>query len=102
MKYVNLGCGNRFHPAWTNIDMVSTGPGVIAHDLSRKLPLDDATCDLVYHSHVLEHIRRSQVPFFLQECRRILNPGGIIRVVVPDLEAICRLYLDSLEKALLG
>jgi predicted SAM-dependent methyltransferase len=102
MKYVNLGCGHRFHPEWINIDMVSTGPGVIAHDLSRTFPLASGTCDVVYHSHVLEHMRRQSAIFFLSECHRILKPGGIIRIAVPDLETICRIYLEKLEGARKG
>ena len=101
-RLVNLGCGARFHPDWTNIDLVSCAPQVRAHDLSRGIPLPDASCDAVYHSHVLEHIRRDEVPAFLAECRRILKPGGVLRVVVPDLEQICRLYLQRLEAALKG
>jgi predicted SAM-dependent methyltransferase len=102
MKYVNLGCGNRFHPDWINIDIASTGPGVLAHDISQGLPLASNSCDVVYHSHVLEHLRRRDVPKFLAECFRVLSPGGIIRVAVPDLEQICRIYLRKLEGALQG
>lgn len=99
---VNLGCGSRFHPSWINIDMRATGDGVIAHDLSKGIPLPDQSCDVVYHSHVLEHIPRERAPQFLGECYRVLAPGGIIRVAVPDLERICRTYLEKLELALRG
>jgi hypothetical protein len=42
MKYLNLGCGARYHPAWTNIDIAPRGSSVIAHDLSAGIPLPDA------------------------------------------------------------
>jgi len=97
--FLNLGCGARFHPDWINIDIVAQGPGVIEHDLSRGIPLPDASCDVVYHSAVLEHLRRRDAAAFLGECHRVLRPGGVLRVAVPDLEAICRLYLSKLESA---
>jgi predicted SAM-dependent methyltransferase len=102
MKYVNLGCGGRFHPEWTNFDIVSTGPGVIAHDLSKGIPLPNESCDVVYHAHVLEHLRQPDAERFMRECHRVLRPGGLLRVVVPDLERICRTYLSKMEKALSG
>lgn len=101
-SYLNLGCGARYHPAWINIDIAPQGPGVIRHDLSRGIPLPDASCDVVYHAAVLEHMRRSDALPFLLECYRVLKPGGIIRVGVPDLEKLCRLYLEKLEAALTG
>lgn len=101
-RYVNLGCGARYHPDWVNIDIAPLGPGVIAHDLSRGVPLADASADVVYHSHVLEHLRRDDAAAFMRECARVLRPGGIIRVAVPDLERICRAYLEKMEAALGG
>jgi predicted SAM-dependent methyltransferase len=100
MKLLNLGCGHCYHPDWVNVDFRSTGPGVIAHNLNHGVPFADSSFDAVYHSHLLEHFPKRYAPVFLQECFRVLKPGGIIRVAVPDLEQIARLYLDLLEKAL--
>jgi len=101
-QYVNLGCGTRYDPNWINFDIVPAGPQVRPHDLTRGIPLPSGSCQVVYHSHVLEHIRRAEVKSFLRECLRVLKPGGILRVAVPDLERICRLYLEKLEGALKG
>jgi SAM-dependent methyltransferase len=101
-QYLNLGCGSRYHPDWINIDIAPRGPAVIQHDISRGIPLPDASCDVVYHAAVLEHMRRADRLTFLRECNRVLKPGGIIRVGVPDLERLCRLYLHKLEAALAG
>lgn len=97
---VNLGCGSRYHPEWVNIDVVALGPGVIEHDLSTGIPLADGSADVVYHTAVLEHIRKKDALAFMKECHRVLKAGGIIRVGVPDLECICRLYLEKLEGGL--
>ncbi len=101
-RLLNLGCGLCFHPAWVNVDFRQTGPGVVAHDLSRGVPFPDASFDAVYHSHLLEHFHASTAPLFLAECHRVLKPGGILRVAVPDLEAMARIYLKRLAKALDG
>jgi predicted SAM-dependent methyltransferase len=100
MKYLNLGCGNRHHPEWINIDIAPGGEGVIAHDLSLGIPLPDGSCDAVYHSHLLEHLRQPAALKFMRECYRVTRPGAILRVAVPDLEQICRVYLQKLEEAL--
>ncbi|EAZ88809.1 glycosyltransferase, partial [Crocosphaera chwakensis] len=99
MKYLNLGCGSHFHPDWTNVDFVSTQEGVIAYDLRKGIPFDDASFDVVYHSHVLEHFTKGEAERFLEECHRVLRPNGLIRVVVPDLEQIARQYLKALDEA---
>jgi predicted SAM-dependent methyltransferase len=102
MKYLNLGCGSRFHPEWENVDFYATGPNVRVHDLREKMPYADGTFDAVYHSHVLEHFPREAALLLLRECHRVLRRGGIIRVAVPDLERIARLYLEALEKVSSG
>jgi len=101
-NYLNLGCGHRFHPAWTNVDFVFTDEGVMAADLAKGIPFSDASFDVVYHSHLLEHFSKSEAEPFLSECYRILRPNGILRVAVPDLEQIVKTYLIALEKASTG
>ena len=93
---INLACGSVYitDADWLNLDYVSSGPEVQRADLLRHLPLEDASADLVYSSHFLEHIPRQYVASFLQECWRILKPGGVLRLVVPDLENLCRTYLN--------
>jgi predicted SAM-dependent methyltransferase len=51
----------------------------------------------VYASHVLEHLSRQDIEKALTETRRILKPGGIFRLVVPDLELAAREYIRSVE-----
>lgn len=99
-QLLNLGCGACFHPEWVNVDFASGDPSVIQHDLRTPLPFGDRSCRVVYHSHVLEHFEKSFAPVFLRECHRVLVPGGVLRVVVPDLETIARLYLQNLDGAL--
>lgn len=96
---LNLGCGKRFHPNWINIDFSPLDNTVIRHDLRKPLPFPENSCAVVYHSHVLEHFTRSEGRRFIAECHRVLEPQGILRVVVPDLEGIARLYLENLERA---
>jgi predicted SAM-dependent methyltransferase len=97
MTLLNLGCGQRFHPDWKNIDFVSHAPEVLAHDLTTGIPMPHHSCDAVYHSHVLEHFSKSDGAAFMQDCFRVLKPGGVLRVVVPDLEALATQYLQALQ-----
>ncbi len=96
---VNLGCGRRRHPDWTNCDLVPDGPDVLPIDITQGLPFDAATCDAVYASHVLEHVAVGEARRFVAEIFRVLTSGGVVRLVVPDLEGIARAYLASLERA---
>jgi predicted SAM-dependent methyltransferase len=102
MKYLNIGCGDRWHPQWTNIDTKSRGEGIIAYDIKNGIPFQNNSFDVVYHSHLLEHLPKSEAEPFLKECCRVLRPQGILRVVFPDLEQIARLYLKALEIAISG
>lgn len=102
MNGLNVGCGLRFHPAWTNIDVISHSPQVQAHNCRGGIPFPDHSFEVVYHSHALEHFQKKEALGFLRECFRILKPGGIIRVAVPDLECLARLYLHAIDKASSG
>jgi predicted SAM-dependent methyltransferase len=101
-RLLNVGCGERFHAAWTNLDMRPVSPEVTRHDVRAALPFENDAFDGVYHSHVLEHLPRAEGERFLRECWRVLRPGGTIRVAVPDLEMLARLYLKHLEGAISG
>ena len=102
MKMLNLGCGKRFHTDWVNVDFVSSGKGVIAHNLLQGIPFGENEFDVVYHSHVLEHFSKDDAKKFIAECYRVLKKGGILRIAVPDLERIARAYLEQMESALNG
>ena len=101
-QLLNLGCGSVFHADWVNVDSAPADPRVLAHDLRRGLPFPDGSFDAVYGSHVLEHLEPREGERLVEDCFRVLKAGGIVRLVVPDLEAIARLYLQSLEGALAG
>jgi SAM-dependent methyltransferase len=101
LPYLNLGCGSRFHSAWTNADLESSD-NVMSLDIRRPLPFPDGSFEAVYHSHVLEHLAPAEGRQFMAECYRVTRPGGTLRVAVPDLEGIVRHYLESLEQALRG
>jgi predicted SAM-dependent methyltransferase len=102
MKALNLGCGRRFHADWENLDLFPVSLTVRAHDLRKGIPYPDGSLDVVYHSHILEHFPKPAALGLLRECHRVLKSGGVIRVAVPDLEQIARLYLEALAKASRG
>lgn len=64
-------------------------------DATRRIPLPDGAVGVVYSSHVLEHLDRVDAALFLGQVRRVLAPGGIVRLAVPDLERKARQYLAS-------
>lgn len=99
MKIVNCGCGGKYSKTeeWINIDFTRRD-NVIGHNLLEGLPLENDSVDAVFSSCMLEHFSLDQGKNFLSECYRVLIQGGICRIVVPDLENICREYLDILDK----
>jgi predicted SAM-dependent methyltransferase len=96
-KFLNIGCGNRFHTDFINMDIVSNHPSVIAYNILKGIPFTDNDLTLVYHSHVLEHFDKLKGEWFVRECFRVIEPNGFIRIAVPDLEKIARKYLSLLD-----
>jgi ubiquinone/menaquinone biosynthesis C-methylase UbiE len=67
--------------------------------LRRGIPFPSDIFDCVYHSHFLEHVDPDAVPTLLRECGRVLKPGGILRIVVPDLHVLVQKYQATFEAA---
>ncbi|HWO00916.1 MAG TPA: methyltransferase domain-containing protein [Blastocatellia bacterium] len=122
---LNLGCGLSIAPGWINIDnspnarlarspwirwtlwklgilsdrlySVAWSDSIKTHDLTKTLPYKDSSVDYVYTSHFLEHLELKDSHRLMSEVFRILKPGGIVRVVIPDLALGARQYIAALE-----
>lgn len=96
-RYINIACGDSFVEGWRNFDYEPFSSAVTRANLLKRLPLSDNYAEVVYSSHFFEHIPRSLAAQFLSECFRVTQLGGRIRLVLPDLEEMCRCYLASRE-----
>ena len=96
MKLLNVACGLTFlrSPDWTNLDFARQ-PGVQRVDLLNGIPFSNCHFDAVYCSHYVEHIPRASISHFLDECFRVLRPGGVLRLVTPDFVSMTNHFLDS-------
>jgi SAM-dependent methyltransferase len=59
---------------------------------SLRIPFPDSSVEVVYSSHMIEHLDRREAEAFLCEVRRVLRPGGIVRLAAPDLELLVASY----------
>ncbi|PZV15274.1 MAG: methyltransferase [Pseudanabaena sp.] len=98
MNFLNIGCGSVFDQDWINLDVDPYSKDVKTWDVRKGLPFADNSLDACYSSHVVEHLTSIEAQKLLGECFRVLKRGGVIRLVVPDLEAIARLYLNTLTQ----
>lgn len=112
---LNLGCGERVVDGWTNVDYslgarLAKWPGfkllnkklrifslnwdnrIVLHDLTKPFPWQTSSVSAIYSSHTLEHLSRADGASFVRECYRVLRPGGLIRILVPDLHSIVHRY----------
>jgi predicted SAM-dependent methyltransferase len=96
-RYLNLGCGPRgvVGTDWINIDGFRDRNVHICLDLNRALPFPDGLFSGIFAEHLLEHFDQAQGEALLRECFRTLEPGGCVRVIVPDGEKIVRTYLEN-------
>jgi predicted SAM-dependent methyltransferase len=88
---LNIGCGANVAPGWINIDL--EGPAeVFRWDCRRGIPFDDESVESIFAEHVFEHLDPVTGAKFLSECKRCLQSGGVVRIVVPDAGRYLRLY----------
>ncbi len=91
-RYLNAGCGPNQRPAFINLDY-DWLPGIdVCWDLRTKLPFADNSLLGVYSEHCLEHLSPEDCRHALKEFKRVLAPGGLVRIVVPDAEIYFDLY----------
>jgi SAM-dependent methyltransferase len=108
---INIGCGTSGISGWHNFDNSPTitlsripllsrllktpawPRDVRRYDVRQGLRFADSSVRYIYSSHTFEHFTQADSFAIAKECFRVLQPGGILRIVVPDLELIAREYL---------
>jgi SAM-dependent methyltransferase len=94
-RKLHLGCGQKYIAGFFHVDALAyphidhIGP-VDVLDF-----LEDGAVDLIYACHVLEHFGRNDYQRVLNEWARVLAPGGVLRVAVPDFAACAQLYVEG-------
>lgn len=108
-KKYNLGCGTHIYQGYLNIgywsnlehgglykDLNGTkNTYMLNHDLTQGIPAEDNSLELVYHSHMLEHLSYTEGIEFMRECYRVLKPGAKMRILVPDLGLWIKAYTEN-------
>jgi predicted SAM-dependent methyltransferase len=123
VQKLHLGCGLTRPAGWINLDgswnawlakhplmrrivaafrlvprsqlEIEWGSDVLIHDVRKPLPFPDHSIAAIYSSHLLEHLFLEEAERLLKECRRVLQPNGVLRIVVPDLRSIVLEYLGQ-------
>jgi predicted SAM-dependent methyltransferase len=107
VRKLQLGTGGNVREGWLNTDIHDfrrTGE-VVYMDASEPFPLPDASFDVVYSEHMLEHLSYADGQRCLRECVRVLRPDGRIRIATPSLERLIALYdpeLDDVQRRYMG
>lgn len=92
---LNLGAGSKPIEGWANLD------GAQCNTLY-PLGLKDGCASEIRASHVLEHFAHGEVLDVLKDWVRVLKPGGLMRIAVPDLERIAKAYLSGADWPIQG
>lgn len=80
MRKIQLGCGSNRLQGWENYD--------IDVDITRPLPFESNSTDIIFCEHCIEHIEYEECQAFLSECHRSIKDGGILRLTTPCLDKI--------------
>ena len=91
---LHLACGERHIDGWVNVDMAGARTDLV-WDLRRPLPVEPGSVHAIFHEHFLEHLPLEDAMESLRQCHRLLAPGGVLRIGVPDFRRHVLSYLDS-------
>jgi len=90
---LNLGAGFHTRDGWTPIDLMVSPPAGIRWDVRWGLPFDDGSARRIHCEHFFEHLRfPDEAMPALAECFRVLEPGGELRIIVPDAALYIQAY----------
>ena len=93
---VHLGCGDHRLECWINVDLVPSAAVDAVVDCAGDLPFAPGTVAFVHCEDLLEHVEREKGITLLRECFRVLRPGGVLRVLTPDLrQLVQKVYLEG-------
>jgi predicted SAM-dependent methyltransferase len=93
VKRLNWGCGRSCPPGWINSDRSDYSHVDLPCDILEGLPLDTDSIDYAASSHALQEIAWDELVRVLGELRRVLKPGGVLRLCLPDLDKGIAAYL---------
>src|SRR5262245_36346685 len=92
IRRLHWGCGGVTPARWINVDR-KPGPGVdIRCDLLGGLPFEDESIDYIASQHALQEVKVLDQVKALAELRRVLRPGGVLRLGLPDLDRAIDAY----------
>lgn len=89
---IQFGSGGNILPGWVNTDLQYAQPELRV-DITKPLPWKDGVVMMILIEHCLEHVSGPDALRFLDECYRILEPNGLIRVCVPAIDRIAEDFM---------
>lgn len=93
--YIHLGCWDQKNDKFINVDTEAFPHVHHVRNVQDLSVFENETADLIYASHLLEHISHLKLHEVLKEWARVLKRGGILRLAVPDLDKIISFYNSS-------
>ena len=89
---LNLGCWHREIPGWIHVDLCDMPHIDFKTNINDLSMFEDNSVDLIYSSHSFEYFDVKEAPDVLKEWFRVLKPGGVLRLAVPDFDSLINLY----------
>lgn len=83
---LHLGCGSNHLDGWINVDFKRQSGVEAVWNIKYELPVEDGSCEYIFHEHVLEHFSLEDGLTVLRQCHRKLKSGGVLRVAMPSLD----------------